>query len=60
MMKPFSFKDLKKSRHEGAKPEPCTVEGEALKNPQIYRSNFLIEIHFRTAPLIFSELHKEL
>jgi hypothetical protein len=38
------------SRNEGAKPEPCTVEGEALKNPQIYRSNFLIEIYFKTAP----------
>jgi hypothetical protein len=25
MMKPFSFEDLKKSRHEGAAPEPCTV-----------------------------------
>jgi hypothetical protein len=36
MMKAFSFQDFKKSRHEGAKPEPCTVEGEALKNPQIY------------------------
>ena len=26
------------------------VAGEALKNPQIYRSNFLIEIYFKTAP----------
>jgi hypothetical protein len=50
MMKPFSFEDLKKSRHEGAKPEPCTIEGEALKNPQIYTSNLLIEIYFKTAP----------
>ena len=50
MMKPFSFHDLKKSRHEGAKPEPCTVEGEALKNPQIYAGNLLIEISFKTTP----------
>ena len=50
MMKAFSFQDLKKSRHEGAKPEPCTVEGEALKNPQIHHSNLLIEIYFKTAP----------
>ncbi|HRZ47630.1 MAG TPA: laminin G domain-containing protein [Candidatus Paceibacterota bacterium] len=50
MMKPFSFQDLKKSRHEGARPEPHTVEGEALKNPQIHTSSFLAEIFFRTAP----------
>ncbi|MBN2507057.1 MAG: LamG domain-containing protein [Verrucomicrobia bacterium] len=50
MMRPFSFRDLKKSRHEGAQPEPCTVEGEALKNPQIHTSNLLIEVYFRTAP----------
>jgi len=50
MMKPFSFKDLKKSRHAGGvKPEVCTVEGEGLKNPQIYTSNMLIEIYFKTA-----------
>ncbi|HEY3323545.1 MAG TPA: LamG domain-containing protein [Planctomycetota bacterium] len=48
MMKPFAFQDLKKSRHEGAKPEPCTVEGEALKNPQVYTSNMLIEVYFKT------------
>jgi len=48
MMKPFVFRDLKKSRHEGAKPEACTVEGEALKNPQIYTSNLLIEVYFKT------------
>jgi Concanavalin A-like lectin/glucanases superfamily len=48
MMRPFSFEDLKKSRHEGARPEPCTIEGEALKNPQIYTSNLLIEIYFKT------------
>ena len=50
MMKPFSFRDLKKSRHENARPEPCTISGEALKNPQIYTSNFLIEVYFKTAP----------
>jgi hypothetical protein len=50
MMTPFSFNDLKKSRHEGAKPEPCTIEGEALKNPQVYTSNLLIEVYFKTAP----------
>ena len=49
MMKPFAFNDLKKSRHEGAKPEPCKIEGEALKNPQVYTSNLLIEIYFKTA-----------
>ena len=48
MMKPFAFKDLRKSRHEGAQPEPCTVEGEGLKNPQIYSGNLLIEVYFRT------------
>ena len=50
MMKPFSFRDLKKSRHENARPEPCTIAGEALKNPQIYTSNLLIEVYFKTAP----------
>jgi len=50
MMQPFSFRDLKKSQHEGARPEPHTVEGEALKNPQVYRSNFLIEVQFKTTP----------
>jgi hypothetical protein len=49
MMKPFSFRDLKKSRHEGARPELCTIEGEALKNPQVYTSNFLVEVYFRTS-----------
>jgi len=48
MMKPFFFRDLKKSRHEGVRPESCTIEGEALKNPQVYTSNMLIEIYFRT------------
>ena len=48
MMKAFSFRDLKKSRHENARPEPCTVEGEALKNPQISTSNLLIEVYFKT------------
>jgi hypothetical protein len=50
MMRPFSFRDLRKSRHEGATPEPCTVEGDALKNPQIYTSNLLIEVYFKTSP----------
>lgn len=50
MMKPFSFQDLKKSRHENARPEPCLIEGEALKNPQVYTSNLLIEVYFKTAP----------
>jgi hypothetical protein len=50
MMKPFSFRDLKKSRHENARPEPCRIEGAALKNPQIYTSNLLIEVYFKTAP----------
>jgi hypothetical protein len=50
MMKPFSFRDLRLSRHEGGKPEQFTIEGERLKNPQIYTSNFLIEIYFKTAP----------
>jgi hypothetical protein len=50
MMKPFSFRDLRKSGHENARPEPCTVEGEALKNPQIYTSDLLIEVCFKTAP----------
>ena len=50
LMKPFSFQDLKKSRHEGAKPEPCLIEGEALKNPQVSTSNLRIEIYFKTTP----------
>jgi len=49
MMKPFSFRDLKLSRHEGARPESFTIEGEALKNPQVYASNLLIEVYFKTA-----------
>ena len=50
LMKPFSFRDLKKSRHEDATPEPCTIEGEALKSPQVYTSNLLIETCFKTTP----------
>ncbi len=50
MMKPFSFQELKRSRHEDAQPEPCTIEGEALKNPQIYTGNLLIEAYFKTVP----------
>jgi hypothetical protein len=50
MMKPFSFRDRKKSRHEDARPQPCTIKDEALKNPQIYTSNLLIEVYFKTAP----------
>jgi hypothetical protein len=50
MMKPFSFRDFRKSRHENARPEACTIEGEALRNPQIYTSNFLIEVYFKTEP----------
>jgi hypothetical protein len=50
MMKPFSFRDLKRSRHENAQPEPCTIEGQALKNPQIYQGNLLIEAYFKTVP----------
>jgi hypothetical protein len=50
MMTPFTFNDRKKSLHEGAKPEPCRIEGEALKNPQVYTSNLLIEVCFKTAP----------
>jgi hypothetical protein len=50
MTKPFSFRDLKRSRHEDAQPEPCTVEDRALKNPQIYTGNLLIEIYFQTTP----------
>jgi hypothetical protein len=51
MMKPFSFTDIKKTRHAGGvKPEPSTIEGQDLKNPQIYTSNLLIEAFFKTAP----------
>jgi hypothetical protein len=50
MMTPFEFSERKKSLHEGAKPEPCRIEGEALKNPQIHTSNLLIEVYFKTAP----------
>lgn len=50
MMKPFSFRARRKSRHEGGTPEPCTVAGAALKNPQVYTSNMLIEIYFTIAP----------
>lgn len=50
MMKPFSFRDLRLSRHENAKPESFTIEGEALRNPQVYTSNLLIEVYFKTIP----------
>jgi hypothetical protein len=50
MMKPFTFRESKKSRHEGSEPELCTAEGEALRNPQIYESSLLIEVYFKTAP----------
>jgi hypothetical protein len=49
MMAPFTFNDRKKSLHEGAKPEPCKIEGEELKNPQVYTSNLLIEVCFKAA-----------
>jgi hypothetical protein len=48
MMKPFTFRASKRSAHEGERLENWTVQGEALKNPQIYKSNFLIEIYFKT------------
>lgn len=47
LMRPFTFTDLKRSRHENPKPEPHTVRGEDLRNPQVHRSNFLIEIVLR-------------
>lgn len=50
LMKPFEFTDFTKSRHEGGKAEPCKIEGEALKSPQIHTSNLLIEIYFKTTP----------
>jgi hypothetical protein len=43
-------RDQKKSQHENSRPELCTIEGEALKNPQIYTANLLIEVYFKTAP----------
>jgi hypothetical protein len=49
LMKPFSFRDLKLSRHENARPESFTIEGAALQNPQIHDSSVLIEIYFQTA-----------
>jgi hypothetical protein len=48
LMRPFSFRDLKLSRHENGKPESFTIEGEALRNPQVHTSNMLIEIYFKT------------
>ncbi|MCP5521642.1 MAG: hypothetical protein H7A46_08850 [Verrucomicrobiales bacterium] len=50
LIKPFSFRESKRSQHEGARPEPCTIEGEALKNPQVYTGNFLIEVCFQATP----------
>jgi hypothetical protein len=50
LMTPFSFSDLRLSRHEGGKPESFTIKGEALKNPQVYTSNLLIEVYFKTTP----------
>ncbi|NGO38548.1 hypothetical protein G4L39_03925 [Limisphaera ngatamarikiensis] len=47
MMRPFRFTDLKRSRHENAQPEPHVVEGEALRNLQVYRSGFLVELVVR-------------
>jgi hypothetical protein len=50
LMKPFTFEDLRLSRHEGGKPESFTISGQSLKNPQVYTNNLLIEVHFKTAP----------
>jgi len=50
LVKPFSFQDLRLSRHEGGQPERFTIEGEALKNPQVYTANMLIEVCFKTTP----------
>jgi hypothetical protein len=48
MMKPFLFEELRASRHEGGKRQPFSVEGQALKNPQVYNSNVLLELFFMT------------
>ena len=50
MMRPFSFRAARLSKHEGGKPEDCTVSGEALRNPQIHGGNFLVEACFRATP----------
>ncbi|MBT4815962.1 MAG: LamG domain-containing protein, partial [Lentisphaerae bacterium] len=50
MEKPITFKARRKSRHEGAKPETCTISGEDLKTPQVHRSNMLIELYVRVKP----------
>ena len=44
--KPFTYE--RKLRKSKATQE--TVSGEQLKNPEIHRSNFLIEVYFKTAP----------
>ncbi len=48
MMKPFSYEGLTVSLHEGGGKKSFTAEGEALKNPQIYKGNLLIEAYFQT------------
>ncbi|MBN1673968.1 MAG: hypothetical protein JXR37_23160 [Kiritimatiellae bacterium] len=51
MMTPFSFKGRKASPGEkGITNQEHTFEGEALKNPQIYAGNFLIEAYLKIEP----------
>lgn len=50
IMRPFSFRDLRLSRHENPRMESFTVPGGDLKSPQVFRSNLLIEVYFKTRP----------
>jgi len=48
MNKPFTTELPTQPQHgQDANPQPFTFEGENLKNPQIHRSNFLIEVYFK-------------
>ena len=48
MNKPFTTDLPTQPMHgQGSLPQSVTFEGEDLKNPEIHRSNFLIEVYFK-------------
>ncbi len=48
MNKPFTTELPTQPQHgQDANPQSFTFEGEDLKNPEIHRSNFLIEVYFK-------------
>jgi hypothetical protein len=49
MTEPFHY-EVTHTDGRQTRTEPRTAKGEELRNPQIHRSNFLVEVFFRTEP----------